>query len=145
SALGDPYGVIAFSGEGPERVEVRRLKGFRECSATLVRHRIAALEPSGYTRVGAAVRHATACLTREPAQHRVLLVLSDGRPNDVDVYEGRYGVEDTRASVAEARLLDVTCFCLTIDRQAPSYAARIFGPNQFTVLPGPERLPAVLP
>jgi nitric oxide reductase NorD protein len=145
SALGDPYGVIAFSGEGPERVEVRRLKGFRECSATLVRRRIAALEPSGYTRVGAAVRHATACLAREPAQHRVLLVLSDGRPNDVDVYEGRYGVEDTRVAVAEARLLDVNCFCLTIDREAPSYAARIFGGNRFAVLSRPERLPAVLP
>jgi nitric oxide reductase NorD protein len=145
SALGDPYSVLAFSGEGPERVEVRWLKGFRRGSASVVRRRITALEPSGYTRVGAAIRHATACLAREQAQHRVLLLLSDGRPNDVDVYEGRYGVEDTRAAVAEARLLDVTCFCLTIDREAPSYAVRIFGRNQFSVLPRPERLPAVLP
>jgi nitric oxide reductase NorD protein len=145
SALGDPYSVLAFSGEGPERVEVRWLKRFHERSAPLVQHRIAALEPGGYTRVGAAVRHATACLTREQAPHRVLLLLSDGRPNDVDVYEGRYGVEDTRAAVAEARLQDLTCFCLTADREAPSYVARIFGRNQFTVLSRPERLPAVLP
>ncbi len=145
TALGDPYAVLAFSGEGPGHVEVRVLKRFGETGGTsLVRRRIAALEPEGYTRAGAALRHATLGLVRAPARHRVLLLLSDGRPNDVDLYEGRYGVEDTRMAVVEARAQGVACFCLTVDRQAPRYAARIFGPTQFAVLSRTERLPGVL-
>jgi nitric oxide reductase NorD protein len=145
TALGDPYAVLAFSGEGPGRVEVRALARFREdVDAGRVRRRIAALEPTGYTRTGAALRHATAGLMREPAHQRLLLLLSDGRPNDVDLYEGRYGIEDTRVAVAEARLQGVHCFCLTVDREAPRYATHIFGRSHFTVLPRAERLPPVL-
>ena len=73
----------------------------------------------------------------------MLLLLSDGRPNDVDQYEGRYGVEDTRVAVAEARLQGLYCFCLTVDREAPRYAARIFG-RDFAVLSRAERLPMAL-
>ena len=71
-------------------------------------------------------------------------MLSDGKPNDVDVYEGRYGVEDTRQAVAEARLQGIHPFCLTVDRQAPAYVPRIFGPVAYSVLRRPERLPRVL-
>ena len=108
-----------------------------------MRRRIAGLEPDGFTRAGAAIRHATAALARQAVRHRLLLLLSDGRPNDVDQYEGRYGVEDTRAAVAEARLQGVHVFCLTVDREAPRYATRIFG-RDFAVLSRAERLPTVL-
>jgi nitric oxide reductase NorD protein len=80
---------------------------------------------------------------RRDARHRLLLLLSDGRPNDVDQYEGRYGIEDTRMAVAEARLLGVHIHCLTVDREAPRYASRIFG-RDFSVLSRVERLPFVL-
>jgi nitric oxide reductase NorD protein len=144
AALGDPHVILAFSGEGPGRVEMRILKGFRDPAGTReVQRRIAALEPAGYTRAGAAIRHATVSLTRQPARHRLLLLLSDGRPNDVDQYEGRYGIEDTRVAVAEARLQGLHCFCLTVDRAAPRYATRIFG-RDFAVLSRAERLPTVL-
>jgi nitric oxide reductase NorD protein len=144
TALGDPYTVLAFSGEGPARVDVRAIKRFDERGgAEEVRRRIAALEPGGFTRVGAALRHATAALMGQAARHRLLLLLSDGRPNDVDQYEGRYGIEDTRVAVAEARLQGVHCHCLTVDREAPRYASRIFGRN-YAVLSQAERLPAVL-
>jgi nitric oxide reductase NorD protein len=106
--------------------------------------RVAGLEPDGYTRLGAAVRHASARLGRERARHRLLLLLSDGKPNDVDEYAGRYGIEDTRQAVAEARLQGLTPFCLTVDRDAPAYLPAIFGPRGFAVLPRPERLPTVL-
>jgi nitric oxide reductase NorD protein len=145
TALGDPYAVLGFSGEGPGRVELRTLKSFQEeTGGREVRRRIAGLEPDGYTRCGAAIRHATAGLMRQAARHRLLLVLSDGRPNDVDLYEGRYGIEDTRVAVAEARLQGVHCFCLTVDREAPRYATRIFGRAQFAMLSRAERLPTVL-
>src|SRR5262249_30685596 len=83
-ALGDRHTVLAFAGEGPGTVRVLTLKGFEEDGRAAAQRRIAALEPDGYTRVGAAVRHATALLGRERARHRLLLVLSDGKPNDVD-------------------------------------------------------------
>ena len=74
------------------------------------------------TRVRAAICHATIELMAEPAVHRLLLLLSDGKPNDVDKYEGRYGVEDMRQAVTEARLQGIAPFCLTIDRQAGNIA-----------------------
>ena len=80
---------------------------------------------------------------RQPARHRLLLLLSDGRPNDVDEYEGRYGIEDTRMAVAEARMQGVRPFCLTVDREAPRYATRLFG-RDFAVLTRAQRLPTVL-
>ncbi len=142
--LGDRHAVLAFSGQGPRAVHVRTVKDFNEASGTAARRRIAALEPDGYTRVGAAVRHASALLGRERARHRLLLLLSDGKPNDVDEYAGRYGIEDTRQAVAEARLQGLTPFCLTVDREAPAYLPAIFGPRGFAVLSRPELLPTVL-
>ena len=143
-ALGDRYGIFAFSGEGAEDVSVVSLKPFSEGMSLAVRRRIAALDSDRYTRMGAPIRHVTAALGREHASRRLLLILSDGKPNDVDVYEGRYGVEDTRQAVAEARRQGVTVFCLTVDREAPRYAGRIFGRGGFAVLHRAEQLPAVL-
>jgi nitric oxide reductase NorD protein len=143
-ALGDRYGVLAFSGEGPEAVTLYPVKEFGERNGPTVQRRIAGLEPDRYTRAGAAIRHATAALARETARHRLLLILSDGKPNDVDLYEGRYGIEDTRQAVAEARLQGLHPFCLTVDRQAPAYIARIFGAGSYAVLRHPSTLPRVL-
>jgi nitric oxide reductase NorD protein len=143
-ALGDRFGVFAFAGESAGDVSVLRLKGFDERVSAAVRRRIAAQDSDRYTRLGAPVRHLTASLCREPAHRRLLLVLSDGKPNDVDLYEGRYGVEDTRQAVAEARRQGVAVFCLTVDREAPRYAARIFGNAGFAVLQRAEQLPCVL-
>lgn len=143
-ALGDPYTILAFSGQGPESVSVLPLKGFGERTGTTVRRRIAALEPDRYTRIGAAMRHATAQLMTKPARHRLLLVLSDGKPNDVDRYEGRYGVEDARQAVVEARLQGLHPFCVTVDRHAPAYMPRIFGAGGYAALHHPEHLPTVL-
>ncbi|WP_460164621.1 VWA domain-containing protein [Pseudomonas sp. S2_F03] len=143
-SLGEPYSVLAFSGEGPERVTIRTLKAFDERYSHEVGRRIAALEPERYTRAGAALRHASTLLMREAATHRLLLLLSDGKPNDVDQYEGRYGVEDTRQAVTEAKLQGIYPFCLTIDRQAANYLPAVFGSRQYALLHKPELLPSVL-
>lgn len=142
--MGEPYAIQAFSGEGPQAVTVRGIKGFDEHYSNDIALRISALEPEHYTRAGAAIRHATAGLMGQPAAHRLLLLLSDGKPNDKDDYEGRYGVEDMRQAVTEARLQGVSPFCLTIDRQAVNYLPRIFGAHHYALLPNPERLPLVL-
>lgn len=143
-ALGDRYGIFAFSGEGPGEVCVVPLKAFHERASPTVGRRIAALDSDRYTRMGAAIRRITASLCRERTQRRLLLILSDGKPNDVDLYEGRYGVEDTRQAIAEARRQGVAVFCLTVDREAPRYASRIFGRAGFAVLRRAEQLPSVL-
>lgn len=142
--LGDHYSIMAFSGTGPQGVVMRSLKHFREHNDMRVRQRIAALEPEHYTRLGAALRHSTTLLAREAAWHRLLLILSDGKPNDIDTYEGRYGIEDTRQAIAEARLQGITPFCLTIDRQPASYLTRMYGPGAYAVLRHAEHLPLVL-
>ena len=81
---------------------------------------------------------------KQTAKHRLLLLLSDGKPNDLDEYDGRYGAEDLRQAVIEARLQGIFPFCLTIDRQAASYLPQVFGANHYALLPKPELLPSVL-
>ena len=93
---------------------------------------------------GAAIRHASALLARQAARHRLLLVLSDGKPNDVDQYQGRYGLEDTRQAVVEARLSGLVPFCLTVDRDAPAYMPAVFGRRGYALLRRQELLPGVL-
>ena len=142
--LAEPFAIQGFSGEGLGTVTVRELKSFDEPYGNDIALRIGALEPEHYTRAGAALRHATAALMRQPAEHRLLLLLSDGKPNDNDEYEGRYGVEDMRQAVTEATLQGIYPFCLTIDRQAANYLPRVFGAHRYGLLPEPRLLPTVL-
>ncbi|MEO7151180.1 MAG: VWA domain-containing protein [Burkholderiaceae bacterium] len=141
---GDPHAILAFSGNGPQQVVVRSVKRFDQRHDDATALRIAGLEPERYTRAGAALRHASRLLAGQPARHRLLLLLSDGKPNDQDDYEGRYGVEDMRQAVREARHAGQSPFCLTVDRHAAAYMPRIFGPHHYALLQRPELLPTVL-
>ena len=143
-ALGDLYAVYAFAGKGAANVRITVVKDFAERSGETMNRRIAALAPGGFTRLGAAVRHATRQLARQSAGHRLLLLLSDGRPNDVDLYQGSYGVDDARQAIFEARASGVFPFCLTIDRDASEYLPRIFGQAGHTILQRPQQLPTAL-
>jgi nitric oxide reductase NorD protein len=143
-ALGDRYGIYAFSGKGASGVRVTTIKGFADRNGPTVRGRISALKPEANTRLGAAIRHATALLDAQSAGHRLLLILSDGQPNDVDAYQGPYGIDDSRQAINEARARDVFPFCLTVDREDSEYLRRIFGPSGYAILPRPEQLPRAL-
>lgn len=144
-ALGDAYSILTFSSGGAADVRVSSLKGFAEPNGDAIRRRIAGIEAGGNTRLGAAVRHATATLTAQPAGHRLLLILSDGKPNDVDRYFTTYAIEDSRQAVLEARAAGVYPFCLTIDANDPEpYLARVFGLAGHTILRRPEQLPLAL-
>ncbi len=142
--LAEPFSVLGFSGEGPGGVIVRTIKGFEEHYDNNVALRIAGLEPENYTRAGAALRHATCELMNRVAEHKLLILISDGRPNDVDEYDGRYGVEDLRQAVVEARLQGISPFCLTIDRQAATYLPAVFGEHSYALLQRADLLPSVL-
>jgi nitric oxide reductase NorD protein len=144
-SLGDRHGVYAFCGRGAQGVRVSRVKAFDERTDEEVRARIAGLAGADYTRLGAPIRHLTATLARERSRIRLLFLLSDGKPNDADEYEGRYGIEDTRQAVVEARLQGLAVFCLTIDREGSTYLPHMFGPHGYTVAARVAELPRRLP
>ena len=78
-------------------------------------------------------------------RRKLLLLVTDGKPNDLDLYEGRYGVEDTREAVLEARRQGLLPFCITIDQKAEDYLPYMFGANGYTLIRQPEQLPLRLP
>lgn len=145
SATGDRFALCGFSSVKRSNVRFHHLKGFDERFDDRVRGRVMAIKPGYYTRLGAAIRHATNLLDTQRAARRILLILSDGKPNDLDLYDGRYGIEDTRMAVVEARRRGVVPFCVTIDREGASYLPHLFGPAGFAVIRKPEELPARLP
>jgi len=137
--------VYGFSGRNRSGCRYYRVKGFDEPCTASVRDRIGGLAPVGYTRMGPAVRHSTMLLEGESARVRLLFIISDGKPNDMDIYEGRYGIEDTAMAVREARKAGITPFCLTVDHSAGDYLPRLFGRGHFVVLQDARKLAASLP
>jgi len=144
-ATGDRFALYGFSSRRREHVRFHHLKGFGEAYSARVRGRILAIRPGFYTRMGAAIRQATTLLSREPASQRLLLVLTDGKPNDLDQYEGRYGVEDTRQAIQAARRAGLTPFCVTIDDEGADYLPHLFGAGGYVRIHRPEQLPRQLP
>ncbi len=143
--LRDRYAIYGFSGKSRKGCRFFRVKGFKESYGEAVRKRIGGLIPYSYTRMGPAVRHASGILASEKARTKLLFILSDGKPNDVDVYEGRYGLEDTRMAIKEAEKEGVTPFCLTVDTGAADYLPKVFGRGNYAVLPGVDMLAKRLP
>ena len=144
-ACGDSVALYAFSSLRKERVFVDVCKSFDEPLGAKVDARIAALKPGFYTRLGAAMRHASFRLGERPNARKLLLVITDGKPNDLDHYEGRFGVEDTRHAAQEARRRGHAVFCVAIDAQARAYLPHLFGPAGFSIVSKPEKLSAALP
>jgi nitric oxide reductase NorD protein len=145
TAVGDDHALYSFSSLRRERVWVETIKDFGDVPAAVIQARIARLRPGHYTRLGAALRHVAARLAEHPRQRRLLLVLTDGKPNDLDHYEGRYGIEDTARAIREARRQGHAIFGITIDRKAQAYFPQIFGRNAFAIVPHPAALTAALP
>jgi len=145
SATGDRFALYGFSSRHRSHVRFQLLKGFDEAYSPRVRGRIAAVKPGYYTRMGAAIRHATTLLSAQTATRQLLLLITDGKPNDLDHYEGRYGIEDTRMAILEARRAGLFPFCVTVDREAGDYLPHLFGPAGFIVIRRPEDLPRELP
>jgi len=144
-SCGDETSIDAFSSLRRERVFLHTCKSFNEPMGPNVEARISGLSPGHYTRLGAAIRHVSSRLAERAKQRRLLLVLTDGKPNDLDHYEGRYGIEDTHMAVREARRRGQSVFGVTIDRKAQAPFARMFGRGGFVVVPNPEKLTAALP
>ena len=139
--LGDRYAIYGFSGFTHKRCELLRVKNFGEPYNEDVRARISGIRPQDYTRMGVAIRHLTRLLREVEARTKLLITLSDGRPDDQDGYRGTYGIEDTRQALLEARYQGIHPFCITIDEEALDYLPHMYGPVNFTVISEVERLP----
>lgn len=144
-ATGDAFAIHAFSSLRRNRVYVLGCKSFDEPMSATVEARIAALKPAFYTRLGAAIRHVSASLSRRPSKRRLLLVITDGKPNDLDHYEGRHGIEDARMAVREAGRAGQVVFGITVDRDGQSWFPRMFGPGGYALIPHADRLTLALP
>ncbi|WP_298817664.1 VWA domain-containing protein [uncultured Roseibium sp.] len=145
NACGDDFAINAFSSLKRHRVYLQSCKRFDEPMSAKVEHRISGLRPGFYTRLGAALRHTSSELAEQSRKRKLLLVITDGKPNDLDHYEGRHGIEDTRMAVREARRAGQSVFGVTIDKTGKSWFPRLFGQGGFAVIPHPDKLTQALP
>ncbi len=142
--LGDPLAIAGFHSNTRHEVRYQHIKGFSEGWGDDVKARIAAMQAGWSTRMGAALRHAGHYLGGRKADKRILLVLTDGEPADVDVSDPAHLRADTRKAVDELDAQGITTFCLSLDPKADSYVREIFG-KRWRVLDRIERLPEQLP
>ncbi|WP_432448452.1 nitric oxide reductase activation protein NorD [Aliiroseovarius marinus] len=145
NACGDDFAINTFSSLKRGRVYVQECKGFDEPMGPRVEARIGGLTPAFYTRLGAAIRHSSTGLDDRPNARRLLLVITDGKPNDLDHYEGRHGIEDSRMAVREARRKGHAVHGVVVDQKGQGWVQRIFGTDGFSVVPDASRLTAALP
>lgn len=144
-AAGDRLGIWGFSSLRRNRVFLTCCKTFDAPMSADITANIGALRPGHYTRLGAAIRHVSAQLATQPSARKLLIVLTDGKPNDLDHYEGQHGIEDSHMAVREARTAGHSLHGIIIDEDGQDWFARIFGRGGFTLLPDPERLTRALP
>jgi len=143
-ASGQRIALHAFCSDTRAQVRYHRLLDFGQPLDAQAEDRLRALQPAYSTRLGTALRHATALLADEPAERRALLVLTDGEPSDVDVHDRRYLIDDARVAVQEAARQGVPVCGLAVDAGSTDYARRIFGSGNFRVAEAPAQLPRQL-
>lgn len=144
-ACGDDFAILTFTSRKRAWVKVDTVKDFDEPFGPTIMRRIGALKPGYYTRIGAAMRHTAKVLEDRPNRHKLLLVITDGKPNDVDHYEGRYGIEDTRKAVQEVRTKGMAVFGVTVDKKAQSYFPHLFGRGSYAIVHHLAQLTPALP
>jgi len=143
--LNDKFAIYSFSSLQNKKVYFNIIKNFRDKYDNLIRGRIDSMQPFYYTRLGAAIRESTKILDKQQSQNKLLLIISDGKPNDEDRYDGRYGIEDTKKAIEEVKKKGITPFCITIDLEAKEYLSYLFGRNGFAIVKDGQNLPKVIP
>lgn len=140
--LGDQYAIYGFTGMSRKRCEVFPIKYFDEPYNKEVKAKISGIKAGDYTRMGAAIRHLSQRLMEVEARTKLLITLSDGKPDDYHGdYRGDYGIEDTRQALFEARRSGIHSFCITIDEEGQEYLPHMYGAANYTVINEVEKLP----
>jgi len=144
--IGDPCAISGFASKQRDQVHYYWLKDFTEPLDDAVRGRIAGISGRLASRMGAAIRHSVRAMQRVSSQHRLLLILSDGRPADYDDGgDARYLHEDTRMAMKQALDAGIHPFCITLDPSGEEYLPAIFGPGHYTIIDHVDELPRRLP
>lgn len=142
--LGDPFAIAGFHSNTRHDVRYLHIKGYTERWDDVVKSRLAAMEASYSTRMGAAMRHAAHYLEKQQADKKLMLILTDGEPADIDSKDGRILIEDARQAVKELSQQGIYSYCINLDPKADEYVSDIFG-KQYTIVDKVEQLPAKLP
>ncbi|PJF46308.1 MAG: VWA domain-containing protein, partial [Candidatus Thermofonsia Clade 3 bacterium] len=145
SRIGDPFAIHGFCSDGRHDVHYYRFKEFAEPYNDLVKARLAGMQGSYSTRMGAALRHAGSFLKLQPQAKKILFIITDGEPADQDVRDPQYLRFDAKRAVEELARDGIVTYALSLDPHADLYVSRIFGVKNFTVLDHVERLPEKLP
>ena len=142
--LGDPFAIAGFHSNTRHDVRFMHIKGYGESFTDEVKARLAAMEAGWSTRMGAAMRHAAHYLESRAADKKLMLILTDGQPADVDVHDEKLLIEDARRAVRELDQKGIFTYCINLDPKADEYVSDIFG-RQYTVVDNIARLPEKLP
>ena len=142
--LGDPFAIAGFHSNTRHDVRYQHIKGYSESWNDEVKARLAAMEAGYSTRMGAAMRHAAHYLEARQADKKLMLILTDGQPSDVDSPDQRLLIEDARQAVKELDQQNIYTYCINLDPKADEYVSDIFG-KQYTVIDNIQRLPERLP
>jgi nitric oxide reductase NorD protein len=143
--IGDPFAIHGFCSDGRHDVEYYRFKDFDQPYNDAPKSRLAGMTGQLSTRMGAAIRHATHYLREQRSTKKLLMVITDGEPADIDVRDPQYLRYDSKKAVEDAARNGITTFCMTLDPRADQYVSRIFGSKNYMVVDHVERLPEKLP
>ncbi|MDQ7014899.1 MAG: nitric oxide reductase activation protein NorD [Gammaproteobacteria bacterium] len=143
--IGDPFALHGFSSDGRHDVQYYRFKDFNQSFDDEARSRLAGMQGGLSTRMGAALRHAGHHLLKQQERRKLILLVTDGEPADIDVQDPQHLRHDAKKAVEELYSTGVLTYCLTLDPQADSYVKRIFGDNNYTIIDHVDRLPEQLP
>jgi hypothetical protein len=144
-ALGDPYAIYGFSSEGRFRVDMFNVKDFNEPYDEKAQYRLGNLQPLGLTRMGTVVRHATYKLEEVSSTIKILIILTDGRPYDIEYGNLEYAISDTKKAIQDARIKNIHPFIITSDKKGSDYLQMISPQTECVILPKVELLPTLLP
>ncbi len=142
--LGDKFAIAGFHSDTRHNVRYYHLKGYSESFDDAVKARLAAMDAGFSTRMGGAIRHASHYLEGQKADKKLMLILTDGEPSDIDVDDDQYLISDTKKAVDELSSKGINSYCITLDKKADDYIQDIFG-NQYSVIDHVDRLPEKLP
>lgn len=144
-SIGDQWAVYGFSTNHREKVDFYVVRDFDEPFTDEVKMRFESIRPMAQTRLGAAIRHANSLLARQDSLIRLLILMSDGRPYDIDYGDVYYSVEDTRMALWEGRSKGLSSYCITVDKRSREYLPHMYGESNYTIIDNIEYLPTTLP
>jgi nitric oxide reductase NorD protein len=145
NGIGDPFAIHGFASDGRHDVQYYRFKDFTQHFDEEAKARLAGMKGGLSTRMGAAMRHAAQHLLKQPERRKLLLLVTDGEPADIDERDPQHLRHDTRKAVEELYVKGILTYCLTLDPDADQYVKRIFGENHYTIIDHVQRLPEKLP